>query len=106
MEFGISSFYTFELNTAMQASQYYRETRRVSHIEQELCIALYIVFSPFVLVIALSVLRLMASDYLFGIFIFLGISNSDYITTFDQVMMTLNYEIYQVQVPKVHNNIS
>ena len=104
MEFGMSSFYTFELNTAMQASQYYRETRRVSHIEQELCIALYIVCSPFVLVIALSVLRLMASDYLFGIFIFLG--NSNYITTFDQVMMILNYEIYQVQVPKVHNNIS
>ena len=46
----------------------------------------------------------MASDYLFGIFIFLG--NSNYIATFDQVMMILYYEIDQVQVPKVHNNIS
>ena len=106
MEFCMSSFYTGERNNTMQASQYYRETRRVSHIGQELCIVLYIVFSPFVLVIALSVLRLMASDYLFGIFTFLGNSNSIYITTFDQVMMTLNYELYQVQVPKVHNNIS
>jgi hypothetical protein len=44
MEFCMSSFYTVELNTAMQASQYNRETRRVSHIEQELCIVLYIVF--------------------------------------------------------------
>ena len=104
MEFCMSSFYTVELNTAMQASQYNRETRRGSHIEQELCIVLYIVFSPFVLAIALSVLRLMASDYPFGIFIFLG--NSNYITTFDQVMMILYYEIDQVQIPKVHNNIS
>ena len=104
MEFCMSSFYMVELNTAMQASQYNRETRRVSHIEQELCIVLYIVFSPFVLAIALSVLRLMASDYPFGIFIFLG--NSNYITTFDQVMMVLYYEIDQVQIPKVHNNIS
>ena len=46
----------------------------------------------------------MASDYPFGIFIFLG--NSNYITTFDQVMMILYYEIDQVQIPKVHNNIS
>ena len=104
MEYCMSSFYMVELNTTTQARQYYRETRRGSHIEQELCIVLYIVFSPFVFAIAFSVLRLMASDYPFGIFIFLG--NSNYITTFDQVMMILYYEIDQVQIPKVHNNIS
>jgi hypothetical protein len=98
----MSSFYTVELNTAMQASQYYRETRRASHTGTVYCFV-YRFFS-FGFAIALSVLRLMASEYPFGIFIFLG--NSNYITTFDQVMMILYYEIDQVQIPKVHNNIS
>jgi len=58
------------------------------------CRLLFVLLSFSFWQLALPVLRLMAYEYPFGIFRFLG--NSNYITTFDQVMMSLYYEIDQV----------
>ena len=57
------------------------------------CKLLFIPLSSFCQ-LALPVLRFIAYEYPFGVFIFLG--NSNYITTIDQVMMGLYYEIEQV----------